>query len=122
MDMTSTFDYGAAKVTVRRAKVRDRLAVDAIQDKLAKGADIDVIVAVRMFGRLIAQSTVEGDLGFALPAPTASEADLRAAYEAWLDVDAELMDIWQRHLREVDAPLMPALAVEPKASAADPKK
>lgn len=123
MDMTRTFEIGNAKVTVRRAKVRDRLVIDAIQDKLAKGADIDIIVAVRMFGRMVAQSTVEGDPGFTLPAPTASEADLHAAYETWLESDAESMDIWQKHLREVDAPLKAeSEAEEPKASAAHPKK
>jgi hypothetical protein len=117
--VTSTFKWGEAEVTVRRAKVRDRLAVDAVQGKLAKGGEMDAIIASRSFGKILAQSTVKGDVGFPLLNPTADESELREAYEQWLDADAELMDIWQKHLRDVDAPLM--VEEQPKAGGANPK-
>jgi hypothetical protein len=108
--ITETFDWQKAKITVHRARVRDRLAVDSIQTKLAADADIATIIAVRQFGRILAQSSVEGEVGFPLPPPTASEGDLRAAFNLWLDVDAELMDRWDATLKRVDAAL-----TEPKS-------
>lgn len=122
MDTTSTFQWGNAQITVRRAKVRDRLAVDAVQGKLAKDAEMDTIIAVRSFGKILAQSEVDGEVGFPCPPPTASESELRQAYDLWLDADAELMDIWQQHLRKVDAPLMVDASKASKAGDKDPKK
>lgn len=129
MDMESTFKWGDAEITVVRAKTRHRLAVDSVQGKLAKGADMDTIMAVRSFGKLLAQSAVkvpekstpEEHIGFAFPSPTAPEAELRIAYEGWLEADAELTDTWQEHFRKVDARIMSQEAPKTDGSK-NPKK
>lgn len=126
METTLTFEWNDAKITVRRAKVRDRLAQDAVQVKLAPGnAPIATIMAVREYGRLCTQSEVKGDVGFPLVPSTAPVEELEAGYQQWLDADAELMDIWQAKLRIVDGKLYPdedKTATDPKTeSAAEPR-
>lgn len=103
MNQTQNFTYGKATVTVRRATVRDRLRVDTLVWKLPDADSIDERHAQRSYARVIVQTEkVDGDLGFALPKPGASEADIIAGYEALMDADGALWDAWNLALAQVD--------------------
>lgn len=122
MQTEYTFTWGDATITVRRARVRDRLAEDAAQTKLTtKEDEVNLKVTVRQFAKICSQSTVVGDVGFALVPATAPEPELRDAFEAWLDADLELMDKWFAALNIVDAPLTPQKAPDPKPKASRAK-
>jgi hypothetical protein len=104
--LTKDIEWNGAVITLRRAKIRDRLLVNSIVGKLGIDTeDVADFAAKRFFARLITQGQVEGDLGYALPAVADSEEDLQAAYEAFLDLDAGLYDSLEQGLYEVDRPL-----------------
>ena len=112
--LTKTVEWDGAVITLRRAKIRDRLLVNSIVGKL--GIDIEDFAAKRLFARLITQAQIDGDLGYTLPALADSEEDLRASYENFLDLDGSLYDDLEQGLFEVDKPLndpdlLPAEAV-----------
>jgi len=105
--LTKVIEWGEAKITLRRAKIRDRLLVNSIVGKLGIDTeDVADFAAKRFFARLITQAQIEGNgLGYTLPAIADSEEELRASYELFLDLDAGLYDGLEQGLYEVDRPL-----------------
>ena len=105
--LTKEIEWNGAVITLRRGTVRDRLMLNSVIRKLGgiDTEDMDDFAAKRFFARLITQAQVEGDLGFALPAVAASDEDLHAAYEQFLDLDGGLYDSLEQGLYEIDRPL-----------------
>lgn len=120
MNRTKTFTYGSATVTVRRATVRDRLAVDALVWSLPDTEQTAERHAQRSYARVVVQTvSVDGDLGFTLPPSNAPDAELIAGYEAMMDADGALWDAFVVALAQVDGAIAaPDLATaSPKAKA-----
>ena len=109
--------YGGVKVTLQRAKIRERLMINSIIGKLGIVAeDTGDFSGKRLFARLITQAQINGDLGFALPASADSAEDIRKAFELFLDLDGDVYDALEQALYEIDRPLndpdlLPAEAV-----------
>jgi hypothetical protein len=95
--MERTFTHGSITVTVRRAKVRERLAVSVVHSKLEEVPFFER----HFFARALTQSTVTG-MQWATPADNA--ATLRAVFDAWMELDGDVWDAWQDALTGVDAP------------------
>jgi len=116
--LTKTVELPGGVLTLKRAKVRDRLLTNVIIGKLGFDTeDSDSYTGMRMFARLVTQAQIEGNgLGFDLPAITDSEEDLRAAFEKFQELDGFYYDEIELALFEVDKPLndpdlLPAEAV-----------
>ena len=105
--LTKQIEWNGATITLRRAKIRDRLLMNSIIGKLGIDAtDTGDFAGKRLFARLITQAQIEGDgLGFALPANADSEEDLRVGFAKFLDLDGELYDSLEEALHEVDRSL-----------------
>ncbi len=104
--LKTTVEWNGAKIVLRRAKIRDRLLVNSIVNKLGIDTeDIGDFAAKRFFARLVTQAQIDGDLGFVLPAIADSEEVMRASYDAFLDLDGGLYDELEQGLYEVDRPL-----------------
>jgi len=118
MQRTKTFQYNDATITVRRATIRDRLTIDALQWQLPDTDLVPVRHQQRAYLRAVVQTTsVDGDLGFTLPKPDAPDAALAAGFEAMMDAPGTLWDIWRLTLEQVDG----AIADPDLAPTADPK-
>jgi hypothetical protein len=100
-----TFQYNGATVSIRRAKVRDKVSIGAILRKLdiAEG-DEEGNIAGYAFARFMVLSDVEGDLGFALPQVTDDAETIHAAIESFLDADGDLYDGLIGALNRADTP------------------
>jgi hypothetical protein len=120
MDIQKTFQFGDATITVRREKIKHRLAIEALEARLVKEGDSEEVQRnKRIFVRLTQQSEVQGDLGFPIPLPTATAEELDADYNLFTECDADLYDTWVSDMVDVNKSLKDA----PKADAAgtDPK-
>lgn len=92
-------------ITFARPTVRTRLAEMLIYTRLGESADIDEmrLYQLGVFVPLLTRATIEGDLGFSLPAPTAPAAELEAGLQTFLDADEALYDAIQEALARADA-------------------
>lgn len=112
-------DAGDVTITVRRGTVGDRLDVDALAWELPDTQSTRERHKQRSFARLVIQSAVEGDLGFAWPSPDDSSEALTAAFNAWKQADGPLWDAWNLAILQVEGAIAdPDLA----ATNASPKK
>ena len=121
-----TFTYNGATVTLARRTNRHAMLIDRIVVALADGDEEDDAASLaykRLFARAVVQTeAVEGELGVALPSATASPADLRAGYEAFMEADGTLGDAYYRELAAVNAPLGPRPFLPPDELAEDERK
>lgn len=102
---TATFTYNGARGHVRAATIRDQLAIDILSNRLGRGASHLDRWGHQEFARFVQLTdTLEGDIGFALPAPDASANELQAGYEAWLALPGDLLNEWRNALTEAAAP------------------
>lgn len=123
MQLTRTFVWGNATITVKRSTVRDRLATDVIASALY--ADSDTIVdthSKNVFAMMVQRSDVVGDLGFAFPTRDASYVAMLEGYSAFIDggMSDELFVKWTDEFTRVDSTVnAPALAgkIDPNDSA-----
>lgn len=116
---TKTFEYtsdnGTVKITVRRGTVEDRLDVDPLVWEMPDTDSTRERHKQRSFAKLVIQSTVEGDLGFAWPTPDSSAEELTAAYQVWKKADGPLWDQWNLSMLQVEGAIAdPELVAPPK--------
>lgn len=95
---TQTFTHNGATITVRAETIEDTLDTDLLLALMGNGSTGRERYKRAHFARLVALSTVEGDLGFAWPTPDASPEALLAAYDAWKQLPADLMREWQEKI------------------------
>lgn len=106
-----TFSYGDLTVTVHRQRIKDRLAVTTIVGRM-RSLDMGDPYMQMVFGRVLAQSDVSG---MAWANSQSSDAELRAVFEAWGELDADMFEMWNDALDLVDMKLSaPAQAIEKK--------
>lgn len=107
--MAITLTYNDATITLRRALVGDRLHADVIGSRLAgkDGYDSNFAYPFRTFARFVTQAQIEGDFAFALPAFDAPIDKLKAAYEAFTQMDEAFYDEVLLALDDVTAPPEP---------------
>ena len=84
--------YNGAKITFRKETIRDHLNLAKLAEKLGEEINEDMAGGAYAFAYLLAQTEVEGDLGFPLLDTNASSDDLLAAFEGFLEADVELFD------------------------------
>lgn len=117
--MTATFQWQGATVTIKRPTVRDGLTVEAVKNRLAEpGEALDNIEIVlrHVFARYVVLTSVEGAHDLPLPLPSAPPGDLKAALEAWADLDEAFMNQWYGAVDRAAAPVNdPELLPEPAA-------
>jgi hypothetical protein len=95
-----SFEYGVLKVTVRRPKIRDRVWRDTLIARMT-ALELGDRGSRNIFASAVAQSAVEG---MAWLNAAASDAEIAAAFEAWMDLDGDLYDRWQTELYLVGLP------------------
>jgi hypothetical protein len=76
-------------------KIAVRLGLDTVQD--------DNYMRSR-FCHFICQTIEVTNLPFAWPTVNASEVELRAAYEYWQNLKADIVQAWENLLEELDRP------------------
>lgn len=106
---THTFTVNGAQVTLTRRTNRHALYIDrALLALEAEGDDAADRGYKRLFAKMVAQTaSLEGELGLTLPSPLASPAELRAAYEVFMDADGAIGDAFYAALDQVNIPLGP---------------
>ena len=99
--------YNGATITIRRGTVRSRLDCNMI----FRAFDIDDEMPLAEFSRIeryarfLTQCTIVGEVGFPIPALSASEAELKAGFEAFLEADTEFYDAVMVALANADSDL-----------------
>jgi hypothetical protein len=93
--MQNIFEHNGATVIVRSETIRDRLTIDAIVYRLGESDDITERYMKRQFAEFIQLTEADDFIGVALPGAGASAEVLQAAYEQWLDLDAEFYEQWR---------------------------
>lgn len=104
MMLSKTITYDGAVVTIRRADVRARLRASIVYQKFDISRDMpaDEWVFLRTYARFLAQATVEGDLGFAMPTVTDDIETLRAGLDNFLSLEGIFYDLITLAFNEVD--------------------
>lgn len=110
--MQRSFTYKQATITIHRRRTADQL--DAQLVIAAITGDTSTFTPrqymrhwnrAKTYGITLASiDRVEGDAGFPIPAPDATEAELIAGYEAWLNDDG-FYDAWLTAMNAVNAPI-----------------
>lgn len=99
-----TFEYNGVTLTVHSATIESALLRDLLLASLS-GDDAGQGLLIWYYAKLASQTTIEGDLGgWTPPAWGASEADVKANYAAFRDLDEGPLRQWIRTLDAVDAP------------------
>jgi hypothetical protein len=104
-----TFSYNGATITVRPSTGMDVIRVRALYRKFVPDIadpDYEIYQIVgSTFAHLVQRSTVEGNLGFAWPEPSADPVTLRKAAMCLLELDGDLFLTWEKALNTADEPL-----------------
>ncbi|MBN1965485.1 MAG: hypothetical protein JW910_12620 [Anaerolineae bacterium] len=119
-----TFEVNGASVTLARRTNRHALHIDRVLLALGdSGDDAADRGYKRLFAKAVVQTVeVDGELGLALPQPTAPADELQAAYKTFLDADGSIGDAFYAGLNAVNAPLGPREFLPPgELSEADQK-
>ena len=105
MKLTREFEHNGAKVTVFRRTVRSKLHSDLLYNSLGLTTDTSPGRYMEMFHfiRLLTQTTIEGDIGFAIPDVAAPPEELQAGLEAFMSADEALFMQLQKAFTEVNA-------------------
>lgn len=103
--LSKTFTHNGVTVTVRRADVRARLMGHFIYRHFAIEETMpeDEFILYQTFVQFMTQTTIEGDLGFPIPAVSAPKADIEAAFQAFMNLSAAFYDQYIEALREVES-------------------
>lgn len=119
--MTLRFKYGKAEVVVRRATVRDDLHAQIIEARLKERVAVGEWGHWTIFAQLCSQTVKAKGLPFDPTTLLESEnGALDAAYQAFLDSDKALKDLWQQSCNQANAPADEILGPIPLADNADP--
>lgn len=103
--MRASFTYGNGTVTARKALVRDELAIPPLINQLASPDEgVDDGYARAIYARFLQLATIEGDIGFPVPAVNASRKVKREGFEAFLEQDGTFISEWQTALNETYLP------------------
>lgn len=103
--MRASFNYGNGTVTARKPLVRDELAIPLLINRLASDdKDASDGYGRSIYARFLLLASVEGDIGFPVPAPDAPRKELREGFEAFLEQDGTFIGDWQVALNEITAP------------------
>lgn len=119
--MSLRFTYGKAEVVVRRATVRDDLHQQIIEARLKENAAVGAWGHWTLFAQLCSQT--ERASGLPFDPTTLHETEngaLDAAYNAFLDLDKALKDLWLKACTQANAPVDAVLGPLPLADNADP--
>lgn len=110
MKKSQTFEVPGGTITVKPATIRDGIHKDTLGWKLRdSGLDAQADPWSFMhFLECIVQSDIDGDIGYEPPAVTDSPADVRAAYEAFLNLPEGLWIPWRDAVVAVNKPTVPA--------------
>lgn len=104
--LKKTIAWNGAKITVRRAKVRDVLLARGIVNKLGvDNNDPGDFFVKQAFAEFVTLAQVDGDLGFSLPSPADSKEELAVALECYLELDIEFYNALEGAITEVSRPL-----------------
>jgi len=121
MKLTREFEHNGAKVTVFRRTVRSKLHSDLLYNSLGLTTDTSPGHYMEMFHfiRLLTQTTIEGDIGFAIPDVAAPLEELQAGLEAFMESDETLLKQLELAIIEVnravnDDALLPPDSVDKK--------
>lgn len=109
-----TFSHNGATVTVRPSTGMDVIRVRMLYRRFLPDItdpDYELYLTVApTFAQMVQRSTVEGDLGFKWPEPSADPAALRKAAIRLLEQDSALFLTWEEELTNVnEAPNAPDL-------------
>jgi len=112
MRITREFEYNGAKVTVHNQTVRAKLQSELLYTKFGttENTPEGEWYELFQFVRLLTQTTVDGDIGFAIPEISAPVDELRAGLEAFMNCDSNLITLLNLAWQEVStAPNKPEL-------------
>ena len=101
---TTTFTFGEATLTIRRATVWDRVVSQTIYATLGltkEHSQAEWNMAL-FYAALLTQTTISGSLGIELPAPSADHDALWAGFEAVKELPANFWDQFTVKVNEVD--------------------
>jgi hypothetical protein len=102
-----TFTYGSLTITVRRKTVGSAMVRDSIRWVIENGeygVPLHVQVGFAMFFARIVSQTVALEGPLTLPDPSASPKELLAAFDAFRQMDGNLVDRWLSEIDQVDRP------------------
>jgi hypothetical protein len=92
--MSQSFSLNGATITTKEPTIRDaifRARVFLTLNERYPGESGTCMV----FANAVSQSTMTGDIdGWTLPAPTATDDELAASFEAWLELPAAVYNGW----------------------------
>lgn len=113
--------YGDITIVVTRATGRTDLKASVINRKAAQDAQQGTWGVWQPFADACAHVAQAEGLPFDPTALMDAEPDVvRAAYEAYLDLDKGLLDLWKAAIKIVDAPIDRIVGPEPLPRDADP--
>jgi hypothetical protein len=101
---TRTITWGHVTVTVERKTVRHGITVSRIMGMLPDTDDVTELFYRRQFARIVAQTTAIEGLDVSLPDHGAGAEAVIAAYEAFFNMDGDLLNTWYGALEDVDRP------------------
>jgi hypothetical protein len=101
--MQLTYEWGGARITVQSPTVRADNHAKIIGDYLANDDDAlaDTYDIMRFADCVTSIAAIEGDLAFAPPSRKATREELRASFEAWLDMPKAFIEAWERAYAQV---------------------
>lgn len=101
---TTSFTFGDATLTIRRATVWDRVVSQTIYGTLGLTRDHSQTEwnMALFYAALLTQTTIAGSLGITLPAPSADHDALMAGFEAVKGLPANFWDQFTVKVNEVD--------------------
>lgn len=107
-NMHKVVEYGGASYTARRSTVRSSLVSDVLLRRLEKvvpPVDASESGYRAVFCQIAAQVTASDNAPVAFPTIASSEDELKAAWDAYLDIDRHLAQLLVDVIAEVDRPL-----------------
>lgn len=106
--ITREIVHGDARLIIRRATMRDVIRRERIYWQVRQdiGNDIGHHFA-HYFSRAVAQTDIEGNIGWTPPPFDASADELKQSLDQWLDIDVELAQQWFNALLLADAAQQP---------------
>lgn len=102
---TKTFEYGSARVTVRRADVRGRLLQSMVfrHFPISEDMPVEEWTLYNTFAEFMTLAVVEGDLGFPIPPLSAPKEAMLVAYEGFMALPETFYNDYLNALNEVNS-------------------
>lgn len=98
--------YNGAVLTITRENVRSRVLSGLIYrhfDILSDDIDESEFLLIEYFVKFMTQCKVDGQIGFAVPLPSAHHEVILAAYDAFQNMPAEFFDVFVEGYNAVNA-------------------